>query len=300
MQIPVIDFSRFDHAPDEVAQQIYRAAAEVGFMGVKSLGVDQEMLREIYAASGAFFALPSEQKQQFGYSQAQDNFGFLGIDQESLDPATPPDLKETFTMRAAYQYSAQDPRWPSESFRELMVSFYQHCLDRAFALLRAFCLALDLPPDFFEQGISGENTSLRLLYYPSVQADQLQPGQLGAGAHTDYGVITLLFQDDAGGLEVKDAAGQWIPVEPEEGVIIINTGDLVERWTNGKLRSTAHRVQPKIGGGERRSIAFFVDPDNDVVVEVMRSCLDGKPAKYPPTTAKQHLLDKLQATHHSY
>lgn len=298
MNIPVIDFARFSDQPEMVADAVSRAAAEIGFMGVKNLGIDQAMLEAVYEASAEFFAQPSAIKQQSGYTKASDNFGFLGINNESLDPATPPDKKETFTMRAPYRYGVEDPRWPSAEFRELMIGFYQHCMARAFHLLQAFCQALELPEDFFQRRISGENTSLRLLYYPGDTAGELLPQQLGAGAHTDYGVITLLFQDDAGGLEVRDSSGRWVPVEPEEGLIIINTGDLMERWTNGRYRSTEHRVQPRTAHSPRFSIAFFVDPDNDVLVEALPSCLHGQPARYPPVTVEQHLMEKLQATHH--
>lgn len=303
MNIPVIDFSRFDEGPDrraELAQEIYEAASQVGFMGVKNLGIDQEMLQQVYQASEHFFSRSTTEKQKHGYTNAADNFGFLGMDQESLDPTTPPDLKETFTMRAPFKHAVGDTRWPSAEFRDLMLEFYEHSLSQAFKLLSVFCHSLEVPEDFFEQGFSGENTALRLLYYPTRGAEVSSDLQLGAGAHTDYGVITLLFQDEAGGLEVRGADGDWIPVEPEEGVIIINTGDLIERWTNGKFRSTEHRVQPKIGQEERYSIALFIDPDNDVIVEVLPSCIDGDEPKYPPTTVRQHLMEKLKATHHLY
>ena len=118
---------------------------------------------------------------------------------------------------------------------------------------------------------------------------QVKEGQLGAGAHTDYGMLTLLFQDKIGGLQVFDK-GVWLDVDPIEDTIVVNTGDLMERWTNGRFKSTLHRVQPRIGASPRSSIAVFVDPDTDTPVEVLASCIDeDHPARFEPITAGEHI-----------
>ena len=127
---------------------------------------------------------------------------------------------------------------------------------------------------------------------------EIENEQLGAGAHTDYGMITLLFQHGVAGLEVQDSEGHWHEVEPESDAIVINTGDLMERWTNGRYRSTPHRVQPKIGAEDRYSIAMFVDPDTETPVKVLESCLSpGESPRYPEVTAGEHIQERIRASH---
>ena len=121
--------------------------------------------------------------------------------------------------------------------------------------------------------------------------------QLGAGAHTDYGSITLLFQDEVGGLELLRADRTWQQAPPVRGAAVINTGDLMERWTNGRFRSTVHRVRPISGSQDRYSIALFVDPDAAVEVECFQSCISAeRPARYPRITAGEHIRRKIAAT----
>jgi len=305
MQIPVIDFKTYDEAKPEsiteLGEQVSDALTGLGFMAVTHIGVEPERLAKIFAASKAFFMQPDEVKNACAYTNPEDNFGFQGMLQEHLDPTRPADLKEAFTMRSPFKYSMDDTRWPSSEFRELILDFYQLCMQCAFKVLRAFAASLGVEKDFFVQYHNGENVTLRLLHYPSSGADISSPEQLGAGAHTDYGVITLLFQDNVGGLEVQDRDGVWQPVDYVENAIVVNTGDLMERWTNGKFRSTKHRVQPKIGQQERYSIAMFVDPDDDTPVSVLDSCTSAdNPGKYPPITAGEHILEKIRASQGYY
>jgi isopenicillin N synthase-like dioxygenase len=111
-------------------------------------------------------------------------------------------------------------------------------------------------------------------------------------------MITLLFQKDIGGLEVQDAEGAWHPVAPENDAIVINTGDLMEHWTNGRYRSTPHRVQPKLRDIDRYSIAVFVDPDTETPVKVLDSCLKpGEKPRYPAITAGEHIQERIRASH---
>lgn len=301
MQIPLIDFANYDEKNKEAMQalgdQVSAALTEIGFMSVTNIGITAAQLQQVFATSQQFFALSHTQKQQCAYTTAEDNFGFQGMLAESLDPNLPADLKETFTMRDPSKYALTDHRWPSSHFREISIAFYQQTLAAANKVLRVFAAALGVDADFFVKTFTGENVTLRFLHYPSIgpeAADQ----QLGAGAHTDYGIITLLFQDAVGGLEVQDANGAWQAVDYVENAIIINTGDLMERWTNGLYKSTLHRVQPKIGQQDRYSIALFMDPDSATHVSVLESCVtEAKPAQYPPITAGAHIQAKLEATH---
>jgi isopenicillin N synthase-like dioxygenase len=201
-------------------------------------------------------------------------------------------------MRNVLNHSPDDSRWPSVEFKNLMHDFYQACIDGANKIQRVLASALDVDSEFFVQQHNGENITLRLLYYPDTYSGNIAEEQMGAGAHTDYGLLTLLFQDNVGGLEVRDANDEWQAVDYVESAIIVNSGDLLERWTNGRYRSTLHRVKPKIGHRERYSIAVFVDPDSATPVAVLDSCVsDDNPAKYSSITAGEHLQQRIQASH---
>jgi len=296
MQIPIIDFSAADEAV--LAAAVDRALSEVGFMMITGLGIDQQLLTQVYAASKAFFTGPDAVKHKCAYQSAAENFGYQGLEQENLDPTAPADIKETFTMRNILQRPMHDARWPDDEFRELITRFYAAVLQGGYRVQRVLARALDLPADFFVRVHNGENVTLRLLYYPAEGIETIAPGQLGAGAHTDYGLLTLLFQDQVGGLQALDKQQQWIDVPPVSGAIVINSGDLLELWTNGRYRSTLHRVQPKIGGAERLSIAMFIDPDSATRVEALDSCVDAAhPPRFAPITAGEHLQQKIEATH---
>ena len=181
-----------------------------------------------------------------------------------------------------------------------MQLFFAECLERAFLLQRILAKALNLEEDFFVKFHSGQNISLRLLRYPVCSSDKVQDSQLGAGAHTDYGLTTFLFQDSVGGLQICDRDGNWQDVEPDKSVVLINSGDLLERWTNGKYRSTLHRVKPMTRGRDRFSIAFFVDPDSDTEVKVLDSFIGADtPRKFSDVKAGDYIRGRLEDSHHN-
>ena len=300
--IPTIDFEAYDEqddaALDDLASEVSDALTRSGFMKVMNLGITSVQIDHTFALSKWFFSLSEEEKSTSAYVSAEENFGYQSLGLERLDPSKPADLKQTFTLRDLLRHDKQDPRWPTPEFRDELTNFYKACLEGAYRIQRVFSKALGLEQDFFVQYHQGENVSLRLLYYPSSGIDDVAEGQLGAGAHTDYGMITLLFQKDIGGLEVQDGEGTWHSVTPENDAIVINTGDLMERWTNGKYRSTPHRVQPKLGDVDRYSIAVFVDPDTETPVRVLDSCLKpGEKPGYPEITAGEHIQERIRASH---
>jgi isopenicillin N synthase-like dioxygenase len=281
-----------------LSREVDPALSKIGFMSVTNLGIDPQLLDAVFSASRHFFASDLQKKLECAYLSASENFGYQGLCEEHLDPTRPADLKETFTMRNVLNYALDDSRWPSAEFRRLMQRFYRMCLDGAYKIQRVLAHALDLEQDFFVRYHNGENYTLRLLYYPAVGVDEVQDMQLGAGEHTDYGLLTLLFQDDVGGLEVLDADDRWQAVDYIDQAIVINSGDMLERWTNGRYRSTLHRVKPKIGQRERYSIVMFVDPDSATPVSVLDSCISAdKPAQFEPITAGEHLQERIQASH---
>ena len=139
--------------------------------------------------------------------------------------------------------------------------------------------------------------TLRYLHYPIIKKD-IGEKQMGAGAHTDFGTVTLLFQDDIGGLEVQSSEGKWIPATPILNTIVVNTGDLLSRWTNKIYKSTLHRVRPMVSNKERYSIAFFADPDSSTKVSVFPSCFNSEnPSKFSDITAGEHITQKIEESH---
>jgi len=302
MKVPAIDFSSYNADRQDsliaIGNKLDAALSEIGFMSISNLGIDAQLLKQVFVASHEFFGADDSVKADCAYRSAAENFGYQGLCEEHLDPDKPADIKETFTMRNLLQHPVDDERWPSPEFRDLMIGFYKACLEGAYKVQRAMARALNLDPEFFVQHHNGENISLRLLYYPATGVDEIAPDQLGAGAHTDYGLLTLLFQDDVGGLEVLDMQNKWQAVECVDSAIVMNSGDLLERWTNGRYRSTLHRVKPRIGHRERYSIVMFVDPDSATSVTVLDSCIsDSNPAKFGPITAGEHVLQRIQASH---
>ncbi len=298
MDVPLIDCDQNKRSDGDIAAEIDDALSNIGFMALTHLGLERAAVDNAFAISKDFFSLDAEVKQRCAYGAAAENFGYQGMLEESLDPRTPADLKETFTMRNILGGAIDRERWPSEAFARSVAAFYRQALMASERLQRLLSLALGVSEEYFVQRHTGENITLRLLHYPPVMADRVAAEQMGAGAHTDYGMLTLLLQDDVGGLQVQSEDGAWHDVAPRPDAIVINSGDLLERWSNGRYRSTCHRVLPRSSTRDRYSIALFVDPDSDVQVEALASCVSqGNPARWPPTTAGVHLQEKIEATH---
>ena len=298
MNIPEIDFSSYNEHDEDalraLADAFNDALTGVGFLSLRNIGINENLRDAVFEASKAFFAQPEAEKRKLGYSDAEDNFGYQGICEESLKPGSPPDLKEAMTLRDLKK--KRDFQWPDPDFRDLLMAFNADCMEAAYRILRVFAVDLDMDREYFVDKHGGENVTMRILHYPplSLQSED----QLGAGPHTDYGMLTLLFQDMSGGLEVLDRDGLWQPVTPKAGNVVINVGDMTERWTNKRYRSSLHRVRARPGGSDRYSIAFFVDPDSDTLVECLPSCIDADhPAQFGPTSAGAHILEKIRATH---
>jgi isopenicillin N synthase-like dioxygenase len=294
MTLPIVTLS--DCA--KCGREIDSGLSTHGFLQITDIGIDLADLQMVFDASASFFNGDAEMKRKCAYRSAAENFGYQGLLEENLDPGAPADLKETFTMRNIVRNPLPPERWPSPEFRDAMIGFYGKALASAHRVQRTMARALGVPQDFFVRSHSGDNVTLRLLYYPAYGTPSKQPEQLGAGAHTDYGFMTFLFQHGVGGLQVIDSGGNWIDVPPRHGAVVVNSGDLLERWTNGRYKSTMHRVMAKTNDRDRYSIAMFVDPDTNTQVAALPSCI-GKdnPVRHPPISAGAHLQAKLQATH---
>ncbi|MEL6224742.1 MAG: 2-oxoglutarate and iron-dependent oxygenase domain-containing protein [Cyanobacteria bacterium J06627_8] len=314
VDIPVIDFSPFlDNDPDgkqRVAQAIYRACHEVGFMYLKNHGVPYEAIAQAFERSQQFFALPLEEKQAIAWSSEASNRGYIGVERERLDERQPGDLKEAFNVgREVSPDEVIDGerafvvnQWPAghDAFKNTISDFFEVCAEAASRVFQAFAIALDMPETYIVDKHQSRGYTLRLLHYPPMSTIP-KPGQIRAGAHSDYGTLTLLFQDDVGGLEVQAKSGEWISAPCIPDTILINTGDLTQRWSNDVFRSTKHRVglpQGEKALCDRYSIAFFCQPDAEADIICFPSCQsEDNPPRYAPIKSGEYLLSRLQATY---
>jgi isopenicillin N synthase-like dioxygenase len=297
-QIPIIDFAPFFTESEgdrrKVANQIYEACHDIGFMYLRNHGIPQELIDQLLLQSSVFFDLPDATKQSLARS-AETNCGYIGVQKERLDPSKPGDLKEAFNMGIQAVWPPEQPE-----FQAVVSEFYQLATTVvAPNVLRAFAIALDLPIDFFDDK-HGKHYFLRMLHYPGIPI-QPQPGQLRAGEHTDYGSITLLLQDQVEGLEVRTRQGEWVAAPPIPGTLVVNVGDAMQRWTNDVLKSTPHRVAlpPAAQFSQSRySVALFCDPNPEVELVCLESCQSSdRPSRYAPILAGEYLNQRLTATY---
>lgn len=313
--IPVINISalsssdRADWQP--VIQQIDHACREIGFLAITGHGISKAQLDNMFDLSQRFFAQPMSDKQSIEINNSSNHRGWGSHGAEQLDPSKPTDWKETFDMAldihpehpvvaACPQLYGPNQYGEMPGFQQQMNQHYSLLMSVAKKMLSAMALALKLEENFFTRYFDSEHISvLRLIHYPPRPDGQPVPEDaMAAGAHTDYGCITLLAQDDVGGLEVQAKDGSWISAPPVEGALVVNIGDLLQRWTNDQYRSTQHRVRNLAPGKHRYSMPFFVEPKFDTPVECISTCTSAtEPAKYPPITSGEWILSRFAATY---
>ena len=316
--VPVVDIAPFlgggDAQKATVAQAVDRACRRIGFLIVAGHGVPFAVIDDALAATWAFFDLGDAEKRRWMSPKGDFRRGYLPVGGNALaytlDRESPPDLIEAFTFGRfdlpqtpyymAHRETWFEPNiWPVRppGFRERLCTYYRTMESLAETLMRIFALALDMPETFFADKIDRHITAMRLNHYAEASRPPL-PGQLRAGAHTDYGSLTILLATDAaGGLQVRVGDGTWCDVAPVPGTFIVNLGDLMAQWTNDRWVSTLHRVvnpPPAHRAGSRRaSIAFFHQPNHDALIECLPTCRQSDdPPRYAPTTSGAHLLAK--------
>jgi isopenicillin N synthase-like dioxygenase len=321
MSVPVIDLTPYLEGTPEgkrkVAEEVGRACRDIGFLTITGHGVSDVLVEGFYRAAREFFDLPVAEKVKIKQPRPDQVRGYSGVGEEglsySLDEPTPPDLKESLTFGPA-DIPPDDPYyftpaagqffaptlWPSDppELKELGVAYF-HAMEKLSAqLMRIFALALGLPEHFFDDKIDKHISNLRILHYPN-QPDAPEKGQLRAGAHSDYGSLTIVRQEDApGGLQVLNLEGEWVDVKPIPRSFVVNIGDLMMQWTNDQWRSTMHRVvnppRDKADSSRRISLVFFHQPNYDAVVSCLEGCCDAvSPAKYAPITSGEHFIGKF-------
>jgi isopenicillin N synthase-like dioxygenase len=312
-QIPVIDLGDSGSADGRrrIVEALDNACRTAGFFHLAGHGIPASLVAQTFDWSRRFFALPADVKTALHLSRSRSHRGYEAVGDQRLDPAMHPDLKESyycgidypeehpFVQRGHAGYGGN--LWPGAAlpgFREAMLDYIAAMTalgDRVMALLAQ---AMRLPPAYFAPLYVDPMVALRLLRYPP-HPEGGDPRDIGAGAHTDYGALTLLAQDEHGGLEVLNPDGRWIAVPPRAGAFVVNIGDMVPRWTNNAYRSNPHRVINRNPDGKPRySLPFFHGPRYDARIRCVPSFLplSGLPA-WPDCTAGEHLLEQYRRTY---
>ena len=299
--IPVIDISASTPAGSACAQ-IDAACRGIGFFAITGHGVSGELLDGVLDVTRMFFAQPPADKSSLAIELSDHHRGYAGVEGELLEPGLRADYKET--MDFGPEVPADDPlrsplegpnQWPDlPGFRDTVGAYQAAVLGTAKRLLRLIAQALGQERSFFDERFERPLVGTRLIRYPAVA--EPRPDQLGCGAHSDYGCITLLHIDGTAGLQLADVEGRWHDVIAPAGSFIVNLGDMLARWTNDRYRATVHRVQ-SLRTADRYSVPTFVNPSYDTVVECLPSCLgEGEQPKYPTTTSGAYLQSRFDET----
>jgi isopenicillin N synthase-like dioxygenase len=311
-EIPVIDMACLRDGPPralaETAVAVRRACLDTGFFYVRNHGMPASLSESALRWSARFFDLPLHEKLELAQSRSWARRGYEAPGAQVLDAGSAPDLKESF--RCGIQVDPEHPyarrklstygpsQWPPNlpGFQRAMEAYADAVRQAADQVLELIALSLELERDFFRAYYRCPMQTVRLLRYPPQPADR-GDNLLGAGAHTDWGGITMLLQDSTGGLEVRNVAGEWVKASPIEGTFVVNLGELLARWSNGLYQSNMHRVRNGSSNVQRHSIAFFYDPDHDAMIECIPSCLaPGAAPSYEPCTAGEHIVQMHEAT----
>lgn len=310
-RLPVIDFSGIhsDRLADRknVASELRAACLKNGFFYASKTGISLEDTENLLDAARRFFSLPEATKMALSKDNSPCGRGYERMGGQRLEPGAQVDLKEGFVIGT--DLPADDPRvlagwpqhgsnqWPQDlrDWRATIEGYHAKVGQFARRIMGGLALSLDVAEDYFEDCCRDSIATLRLLHYPP-QPAKAGADARGAGSHTDWGAITILLQDDVGGLQVHDGADNWIDAPPIAGTFIINLGDLVPRWTNGLYRSTVHRVINR-SGRERYSVAFFFDGRGDYVSECVPTCIaPGEAPKYAALSVNEHLAEMFRST----
>ncbi len=300
-----------------VAARVGRACEEIGFLAIVGHRVEQELLDRAFAVSGAFFDLPDEKKRALKPDDEVVPRGYQALATRNLARTlghqAPPDLREQFFIGPLDDWSGRFagipeagpfyaaniwPRQPAD-YREVFVEYYTVLETLARELMRIFAVALDLSVNYFDDKIDRHFNTCPANFYPAPDDDPL-PGQIRCGAHTDFGSLTILaFNDAPGGLQVMMPDGAWQDVAAQPGQLVVNLGDMMQRWTNDRWKSTLHRVinppADRRRDSRRQSIGYFLHPNYDAEISCIETCCDeGRPARYPTIRAGDHMREKMQ------
>jgi isopenicillin N synthase-like dioxygenase len=302
--IASVSLTESDRDPEGFARELGDSFERYGFAVISDHGIPADLIARAEEKARAFFALPEEVKRSYHIAGGGGARGYTPFGIETAKGATEHDLKEFWhvgrELPEGHPFGeVMAPNvWPKEveSFRDTFLEIFAAFDKAGLRILEAIARHLGLAPDYFEDTVRDGNSVLRLLHYPPVSPDA--PG-VRAGAHEDINTITLLLGAEEAGLQLLDRDGQWLPVAPKEGELVVNVGDMLQRLTNNVLKSTSHRVvnpPPERRGRSRYSMPFFLHFRPDFLIETLPDCVSEKrPDIYPePITSHDFLLERLR------
>jgi isopenicillin N synthase-like dioxygenase len=307
MAIPVVDLAQFSGTPQEKAafvDALGKAYEEVGFVAVKNHGIPSATIEGLYSNTKEFFSQPQDIKRKYEVAGLAGQRGYTSFGKEHAKGSTAPDLKEFFQFGQTVEDN--DPiksEYPDnvsvselKSFNPIFSSAYRSFESSGSALLRAIALYLGLDEKYFDPFVHNGNSILRAIHYPPIKDEP--KSAIRAEQHEDINLITLLIGASADGLEILSKQNQWVPVTSLPEQIVVNVGDMLQRLTNNKLRSTTHRVvnpPRELWGTSRFSIPFFLHPKSSMSLACLPGCIDANhPKAYPDATAGEYLDERLR------
>ena len=308
MAIPVVNLADFLSGDPQLKQafvnQLGKAYEEVGFVAVKNHGIPDELIADLYKYVQQFFALPGETKKKYEIPGLAGQRGYTSFGKEHAKGSDAPDLKEFFQFGQIVDDN--DPvksEYPDNvqvgdiaAFNTTFTKAYRAFEKSGRALLQAIAIYLGLDEHYFDRHIHNGNSILRAIHYPPIM--QEPKSAIRAEQHEDINLITLLVGASADGLQILTKQNEWVPVTSLPEQIVVNVGDMLQRLTNNKLKSTTHRVvnPPKEKWGTSRySIPFFLHPKGEMSLACLESCIDAShPKAFPDATAGEYLDERLR------
>ena len=307
MAIPVVDLAEFSGNPQQKAafvDALGKAYEDVGFVAVKNHGIPAATIDGLYSNTKEFFSLPGETKRKYEIAGLAGQRGYTSFGKEHAKGSTAPDLKEFFQFGQTVEDN--DPiksEYPDnvivseiKTFSPIFSSAYRSFENSGSALLRAIALYLGLDEKYFDEYVHNGNSILRAIHYPPIKEEP--KSAIRAEQHEDINLITLLIGASADGLEILSKQNEWVPVTSLPEQIVVNVGDMLQRLTNNKLRSTTHRVvnpPREMWGNSRFSIPLFLHPKSNMSLACLSSCIDQThPKAYADATAGEYLDERLR------
>ncbi|KAJ5680988.1 hypothetical protein N7536_012127 [Penicillium majusculum] len=312
---PIIDFAPFyanDSTKEDLIRQIQQACEQFGFFQLINHPIPTELQMAVLQHSSEFFNLPLETKEKYNQSTGGFNRGYERLRSQNFEKRTKGDLKEGFYLGkdlplddeyVLQRRFGQGPnKYPSEvtdakGFRRIMDEYHDAMIELALAIMKVLARTLGLDEDVFGDFCDHPVSILRLLHYPPQEVDT-SGLERGIGAHTDFGAITMLLQDDTGGLQVwNNLSSEWVDVTPVPGAYVVNLGNMMMRWTNNRYLSNLHRVI-NTSGKERFSVPFFFSGNPNYTIRCLPGCEDaGEGARYPPITVHEWMVGRYADTY---
>jgi isopenicillin N synthase-like dioxygenase len=307
MAIPVVDLAEFSGDPQKKASFVNalgKAYEDTGFVAVKNHGIPEETINALYTHTREFFSLPTGEKKKYEIPGLAGQRGYTSFGKEHAKGSKAADLKEFFQF--GQTVTDNDPirsEYPPNvtveeiaGFSPIFFKAYRSFETSGGLLLRAIALYLGLDEKYFDPYVHNGNSILRAIHYPPIQSEPLSA--IRAEQHEDINLITLLVGASADGLEIFSKQNEWVPVTSLPEQIVVNVGDMLQRLTNNKLKSTTHRVvnPPRpLWGNSRYSIPFFLHPKGSMSLACLPGCIGSShPKAYPDVTAGQYLDERLQ------